>query len=236
MWKYKFRPYPNSLVDFPTGGRREGVCQERGVREGRGAAPRPVNHLPTRRRRDGAWVSHRSISTPSTRHRVYGAAAWVSHRSIQSDSEAVDARVARATRASPSPSPPQAAKQAKAAAAAKKAQAAKIAEEKKVAAAAKKVRADVLEPSRGGHCLPSAAIAEISSRKRQRDLRTQRATRRRRGARDGQTRRPKLRSARKPPRPRPRLASPSPRPRPSPTRRPHPTVHKSNAERLTARS
>ena len=59
----------------------------------------------------------------------------------------------------PNRSPPQAAKQAKEAAAAKKAEAAKAQEKKKVAAAAKKVRAGVLEPSRGLHCLPSAAIA-----------------------------------------------------------------------------
>ena len=42
--------YPDSLVDVPTGGRREGVGEERRVREGRGAAPRPLNRLPTRRR------------------------------------------------------------------------------------------------------------------------------------------------------------------------------------------
>ena len=46
----KFHEYPHSLVGFPTGGRREGVGEERRVREGRGAAPRPLNRLPTRRR------------------------------------------------------------------------------------------------------------------------------------------------------------------------------------------
>ena len=84
-------PYPDSLVDVPTGRGREGVGEERRVREGRGAAPCPLN--------DGAWVSHSSISTPSTRRRV-DVVAWrrgsLTARFSGPDPEEVDRPRARA--------------------------------------------------------------------------------------------------------------------------------------------
>ena len=103
-------PYPDSLVDVPTGRGREGVGEERCLREGRGAARRPMNPLPTRRPRDGAWVSHSSISTPSTRRRVDGV-AWrrgsLTPRFSAPDSEEVDAPFAHpGARALPPRRPP----------------------------------------------------------------------------------------------------------------------------------
>ena len=95
-------PYPDSLVDVPTGGGREGVGQKRRVQEGRGAAPRPLN--------DGAWVSHSSISTPSTRRRVDGLALMLGSltpRFSAPDSEEVDAPFAHPrARALPPRRPP----------------------------------------------------------------------------------------------------------------------------------
>ena len=96
-------PYPDSLVDVPTGRGREGVGEERGLREGRGADPRPL-------RRDCVWVSHRSISTPSTRRRVDGLALMLGSltpRFSAPDSEEVDAPFAHPrARALPPRRPP----------------------------------------------------------------------------------------------------------------------------------
>ena len=103
-------PYPDSLVDVPTGRGREGVGEERGLREGRGAAPRPLNHITKRRQRDSAWVSHPSISTPSTRRRVDGLALMLGSltpRFSAPDSEEVDAPFAHPrARALPPRRPP----------------------------------------------------------------------------------------------------------------------------------